>query len=89
MQVSAVRNASGLGDAVDAFAQRAIADLIVVLRERHERGRRQHRARLAARRAVTERRRLALVDEALRECASRSDAADDPCSRRSSRRARR
>ncbi|MDR8969313.1 hypothetical protein FEP58_05702 [Burkholderia multivorans] len=49
------------------LAERAIADLVVVLQERHERGRRQLRARLAARCAVVQRRRFALVRESFAE----------------------
>ncbi|VWC50302.1 hypothetical protein BLA6863_07811 [Burkholderia lata] len=49
------------------FAERAVADLVVVLQECDERGRRQVRARFAARGAVVQRRRFALVREAFAE----------------------
>ena len=49
--------------AFEPVAQRAIADLVVVLQEIDEGGRRQMAARLAAL-AAAKRRRLALIDEA-------------------------
>jgi hypothetical protein len=53
----------------EAFAQGAIAHLVVVLQERHERGERQRRRRLAARRALAMLRGLALVGEPFGQCA--------------------
>ena len=55
------------GEALEPLAERAVADLVVVLQAIDEGRRRQPGARLAAPGSVAERRGLALVDEALRE----------------------
>ncbi len=58
-----------VGEQRQAFAHRAVADLVVVLEERDERGRRQVCAGFAARLAVVVGRALPLVDEAFAEAA--------------------
>ena len=61
------RSASRSASAREALAERAVADLVVRLQAVDERQRRQRVARLAARRAVAVRRRLALESEAFGE----------------------
>ena len=56
-----------VGEKRQALAHRAVADLVVVLEERDECGRRQMRARLAARLAVLVWGALPLVDETFAE----------------------
>ena len=55
----------GVCDVHQAIAERAVADLVVVLQKRYERGRAQIPARFATRPAAAERRRLALKHEPL------------------------
>ena len=64
----------GRRERMQPLAEGAIADLVVVLQEVDERVRRQVRARLAARLALAERRRLALVGEAFGQARGRDAA---------------
>ncbi len=63
-QAVAARSMRRVAQAVDAFAEGAVADLVVRLQEGNEGSERQVRGRLAARLAVAKAGRLALVDEA-------------------------
>src|SRR5262249_12914343 len=56
-----------VGQQLEALAERAVADLVVVLQEVDEGGWRQRAARLAARTALAMRRALALIVEACRQ----------------------
>ena len=58
-----------VGERRQPFAERAIADLVVILQEQHKGGGRQIGAWRAARLAAAMRRRLALIDETFLEAA--------------------
>ena len=73
-----------IGDALEPVAERAVADLVVVLQEIDEGGRRKAAARLAAQLAAAMRGGLALIDEARAERAGEVVAAAIADSRRSS-----
>ena len=85
----AASSAARIGERRQPFAESAIADLIVVLQEKHKGGRRQVGARRAARLAVAMGRRLALIDEAFLQAAGQRAARLVGIVARNSRRVRR
>ena len=73
---SAASIAFGVGDAFEPVAERAVADLVVVLQEVDEGGGRELAARLAAQLAVAMRGGLALIDKARASARAMSRSGD-------------